>query len=89
MAEQEARLKVNMTVNEGQLDAFKSIAQTMTEGCRSEPGTLGYEWSASTDGTRYRLVETESDSRVGLPRQVMRRSLLPGGRIDLNAVVSG
>ena len=47
MVEQVVRLTVNLTVNEGQLDAFKSIAQAMTEGARTEPGTLGYEWFAA------------------------------------------
>jgi quinol monooxygenase YgiN len=62
MLEQVVRLTVNMTVNEGQLDAFKSIAQSMTGGSRSEPGTLGYEWFASNDGKRFRLVETYADA---------------------------
>jgi quinol monooxygenase YgiN len=62
MLEQVVRLTVNMTVNEGKLDAFKSIAQSMTEASRSEPGTLGYEWFASADGKRFRLVETYADA---------------------------
>jgi quinol monooxygenase YgiN len=62
MLEQVVRLKVNMTVNDGKLDAFKSVAQSMTEGSQSEPGTLGYEWFASKDGKRYRLVETYVDA---------------------------
>ena len=37
------RLTVNMTVNEGQLAAFKRIAASMTEDSQAEPGTLGYE----------------------------------------------
>jgi quinol monooxygenase YgiN len=62
MVEQVVRLTVNMTVQEGQLDAFKSIAQTMTEGSKAEPGTLGYEWFAAADGKRFRLVETYADA---------------------------
>ncbi len=53
---------MNLTPNEGQLDAFKGIAQTMTEGSKKEPGTLGYEWFASGDSKRFRLVETYVDA---------------------------
>ena len=62
MVEQVIRLTVSLIVNEGQMDAFKSIAATMTEGSKAEPGTLGYEWFASGDGKRFRLVETYVDS---------------------------
>jgi quinol monooxygenase YgiN len=60
--EEIVRLTVNLTVNEGQIDAFKRIAKTMTEGTKSEPGTLGYEWFAEADGKRFRLVETYADA---------------------------
>jgi len=46
-----------------QINAFKSIAAEMTEGTRSEPGTLGYEWFAGADGKRFRLVEPMSCKR--------------------------
>ena len=62
MVEQVVRLTVNMTVNEGQLGAFKSIALAMTEGSKAEPGTLGYEWFAGADGKRFRLLETYRDA---------------------------
>jgi quinol monooxygenase YgiN len=62
MVEQVVRLTVNLKVNEGQMDALKSIATKMTEGSKAEPGTLGYEWFASGDGKRFRLVETYVDS---------------------------
>jgi quinol monooxygenase YgiN len=52
------RLNVSFTVSEDQLDAFKSIAQRMTEAANAEPGTLGYEWFASADNKRFRLLET-------------------------------
>jgi quinol monooxygenase YgiN len=52
------RLNVSITVNEAQLDSFKSIARAMTEGSKAEHGTLGYEWFAEADGHRFRLVET-------------------------------
>ena len=62
MMEQIVRLTVSFTVNEGQLEAFKSIAETMTEGTKAEPGTLGYEWFSGGDGKHYRLVETYADA---------------------------
>ena len=45
MGERMVRLTVDMTVNEGQLDKFMSIAETMTAGCRKSParwGTIGF-----------------------------------------------
>jgi quinol monooxygenase YgiN len=62
MVERVVRLAVDLTVNEGKLDEFKSIAQTMTAGSRSEPGTLGYEWFSSGDNKRFRLLETYVDA---------------------------
>jgi quinol monooxygenase YgiN len=56
------RLTVNFVVSGEQLGEFKSIAQAMTAVSRAEPGTLGYEWFASADGKRFRLVETYVDS---------------------------
>jgi quinol monooxygenase YgiN len=56
------RLTVNFVVGGEQLEEFKKIAQTMTAASRAEPGTLGYEWFASADGKRFRLVETYVDS---------------------------
>src|SRR5580698_5773337 len=56
------RLTVNFVVGGEQLEEFKSIAQAMTAASRAEPGTLGYEWFASADGKRFRLVEKYVDS---------------------------
>jgi quinol monooxygenase YgiN len=58
MVEQVVRLTVDLTPNEGQMEAFKALTATMTEVSKSEQGTLGYEWFASADGKQYRLVET-------------------------------
>jgi quinol monooxygenase YgiN len=62
MEKQVVRLTVNLVVNDGQLEAFKSIAQSMTSVSQAEPGTLGYEWFSSADGKQFRLVETYVDS---------------------------
>jgi quinol monooxygenase YgiN len=62
MVEQVVRLTVSLTVNEGQLDAFRSIANSLTQISKDEPGTLGYEWFAANDGKHFRLVETYADA---------------------------
>ena len=41
MIEQVVRLTVDLTPNEGHIEAFKSLAETMTEVSKNEPGTLG------------------------------------------------
>jgi quinol monooxygenase YgiN len=58
MIDQVVRLRVCLTVNEGQLGAFKSIAKKMVAGAEAEPGTLGYEWFSSADGNSFTLLET-------------------------------
>ena len=62
MVQQVVRLTVNLTINEGQTETFKSIAKSMTEGSKSEPGTLGYEWFAKGDGKHFTLLETYADA---------------------------
>ena len=64
MVEKVVRLTVSFKVNEAQMNAFKSIAAEMTDGARSEPGTLGYEWFVSRDGKQFRLVETYVDAHA-------------------------
>jgi quinol monooxygenase YgiN len=58
MIEQVVLIAVDVTVNEGQLEAFKSVAAQLTEYSKDEPGTLGYEWFAGANGKSFRLVET-------------------------------
>jgi quinol monooxygenase YgiN len=62
LVKQVVRLTVNLTINEGQTEAFKNIAQGMTEATKAEPGTLGYEWFVKGDGKTFRLVETYVDA---------------------------
>jgi quinol monooxygenase YgiN len=62
MVEQVVRLIVDLTPHEGQIEAFKSLAETLTEVSKSEPRTLGYEWFASADCEQFRLVETYADA---------------------------
>ena len=62
MTERVVRLAVDLTPNPGQIEAFKSLAEKMTEVSRNEPGTLAYEWFASADGKQFRLLETYADA---------------------------
>ena len=62
MVKQVVRLTVSLVVHDGQLEAFKSIAQSMTAVSKAEPGTLGFEWFSSADGKQQRLVETYVDA---------------------------
>ena len=62
MVERIVRLTVSFSVTEAQMNDFKSIAAQMTDGTKSEPGTLGYEWFVSGDGRKFRLVETYVDA---------------------------
>ena len=62
MAAQKVRLLVELTIHEGQYDAFDGIARDMTAGSKSEAGTLDYEWYLSADRRRCRLVESYVDS---------------------------
>jgi quinol monooxygenase YgiN len=62
MNKQTVYLAVDLTINEGKLDAFEGIARAMVAGSQKEPGTLGYEWFLSADRKRYRLLETYTDA---------------------------
>jgi quinol monooxygenase YgiN len=62
VVKQVIRLTVSLTINEGQTDAFKSIAEAMTGCSKAEPGTLGYEWFAQGDGKRFSLLEIYVDA---------------------------
>ena len=58
MLQQMVRLRVSMTVNEGQMDSFKHVAREMTEATESEPDALGYEWFAGPAQNVFTLLET-------------------------------
>jgi quinol monooxygenase YgiN len=62
MVEKVVRLTVSFSVSAAKMNDFKSIAAQMTDGTKSEPGTVGYEWFVSADGLRFRLVETYVDA---------------------------
>lgn len=57
---------VEFSVKDGKLDAFKEIADWFVEKCEAEePGTMGYRWYLSEDGTKCYLHE-EFDDSAGL-----------------------
>ena len=58
MTKNTVRFTVELTINDGKLDEFQSIAKTMTAGTEKEPGALGYDWCLSSDRRRCRLLET-------------------------------
>ena len=62
MSKSMVHLKVEFTINEGKLDAFEALAQTMIAGSMKEPGTLGYDFFLSSDRKRCRLLETYADA---------------------------
>ena len=66
MAVHTVRFVVEVTIHEGHLAAFESIAREMVAGSEKEPDTLGYEWFVSDDHRRCRLIETYVDSNAVL-----------------------
>ena len=62
MLEKVVRLTVDLTVNDGQGEEFKSVAAAMNAGSDAEPGTLGYEWFFAADGKTVRLLEVYADT---------------------------
>ena len=58
MAKPAVHLLVELTIHNGQFDAFQSVAREMIAGSDAEAGTLGYEWYLSSDCKRCRLLES-------------------------------
>ena len=57
---------LQMSVREGQLSAARDLMPEMVEATRGEPGTLGYEWFLSGDGTLCHVYERYADSDAAL-----------------------
>ena len=54
---------LELAIKDGQLDAFKALAQEMTEATQAdEPGTSHYEWFISEDGKAVHIYERYADS---------------------------
>jgi quinol monooxygenase YgiN len=66
MSRHRVRFAVDITIHEGKLDEFQSIAKTMIAGTQKEPGALGYDWCLSRDRKRCRILETYADANAVL-----------------------
>jgi quinol monooxygenase YgiN len=53
---------IDLTVKDGQLDAFKAVANDLIDGASKEEGTLNYEWSIGDDQKTVRVYERYADS---------------------------
>ena len=66
MAKQTVYFKVDLTINEGKLDAFENIAKAMTAVTQKESGALAYAWHLNGDRNQCRLLETYADENAVL-----------------------
>jgi quinol monooxygenase YgiN len=48
---------LQVAIHPGKLDDFRSVAKDLIAKTESEPGTLGYEWNLSEDGTICHIFE--------------------------------
>ncbi len=56
-------LVLELNVKDGQRDAFKALAQEMSEATQAdEPGTTHYEWFTDADGKTVHTYERYADS---------------------------
>ena len=54
---------IELDVKDGQLDAFKALAEEMSEATQAnEPGASHYEWFVSEDGKAVHIYERYVDS---------------------------
>lgn len=53
---------LQMSVRKGRLDDARALMSEMVEATREEPGTLGYEWFLSGDGSACHIYERYADS---------------------------
>ena len=54
---------LELTVKDGQLEAFKALGQEMSEATQAdEPGATHYEWYIDEDGKTIHLFERYADS---------------------------
>ncbi len=54
---------LEVTVKEGQIDAFKALASEMSEATQAdEPGASHYEWFIDADGKTVHVYERYADS---------------------------
>lgn len=57
---------LQLAVGSGRLDAARALMEEMVESTLAEPGTKGYEWFLSEDGSTCHLNERYADSEAAL-----------------------
>jgi quinol monooxygenase YgiN len=62
MSKQTVRFVVDLSIHEGKLDEFESIARTMIADTQNESGASDYDWCFSNDHRRCRILETYKDA---------------------------
>ena len=62
MGKHAVQFVVDLSIHEGKLDDFESVARTMIADTQSEPGALDYDWCFSNDHRRCRILETYKDA---------------------------
>lgn len=70
MSKEIVRFTVDLSIHEGKLDEFESIARTMIAQTQNEPGALHYDWCFSTDHRRCRILETYRDADAVLAHMI-------------------
>lgn len=55
---------VEVAVRPGSLDALRDLMEELVASARAEPGTLGYEWYISGDGSTVHVFERYADSEA-------------------------
>lgn len=66
MSKRTVRFVVDLSIHEGKVDEFKSIARTMISDTQNESGALDYDWCFSNDHRRCRILETYIDANAVL-----------------------
>lgn len=57
---------LQLAVQEGRLDEARKLVSEMVEATRQEPGTVGYEWFLSEDGSVCHICERYADSNAAM-----------------------
>jgi quinol monooxygenase YgiN len=57
---------IEVNIKDGQLDAFKALANEMSKATKAEDGTLAYEWYISDDGKHCHIYERYADSAAAM-----------------------
>ena len=57
---------LQLAVREGRLQKFEALMREMVTSAEAEPGTIGYEWFLSEDGSTCHLHERFTDSGAAL-----------------------